>query len=88
VAVDLVERADRTELVWRRALALTEASAHNDPLAVAVAIFQTSRHEPVVLRRAARLGQERAAAAPDDREVVEGSRVIDVAAALLDGRLA
>jgi hypothetical protein len=88
MAVELLARPDRSELVWQRALALTEASAHNDPLAVAVAIFQTSRHEPFVLRRASVLGRARVAAAPGDREVLEGSRVIDVATALLDGRLA
>jgi hypothetical protein len=61
-----VEPLERSQLVWRRALALARKDPSHDHFVESLGLLRAARHGPSTLRHALTLGRAEQQAAPDD----------------------
>lgn len=78
---------ERAQLVWMRAVALSEREQHRDPFTIVLDLLRAARHGPSTMLHALALGQAQQRAQPDDVPTRDAVRLLSRSIAWLGKRV-
>jgi hypothetical protein len=74
---------ERAQLVWQRAVELSDPAVHHDPFALALDLLRVAHHDPDTMAHALTLGARKVQADAGDAAAVGATRVLRAAIAFL-----
>lgn len=85
-AIAAARPLERAQLVWLRALELTDTEAHRDGFALALDLLRTAHHDPATVAHAATLGRTHLRINPHDAAARAGTGILETAITFLGVR--